>query len=153
MKYKLFTTKISMLKSAFRMCFLLALFVQKIQNSTKIHLGCIEMPISENQEDLNSIFRSGTRRTSKMPKSITFKTKIGMSSNFVNNNFYGSARKAKRWVKLVIQMAEQHFQHHTLDTKVKLKIMEYETYRMNGHATEQNIEELQFVKESTRDHL
>ena len=105
------------------------------------------MPISEIQKDLHFLFRPGMRRTSKTPRSITFKTDLGLSQNFVN--IFGSVGKARSWVLRIFKLAREHFQHYTLHTKVEIEIIDKRIYKLNGQATEKNIEKLQYYRKKT----
>ena len=99
-------------------------------------MQCIESPTPKNQQDLKSIFRSARKRPTRLPRSVTFKTDIGLSAKLVNE--LGGRRKAYKWVDEVIKLAREQFHLKSLHTKVRIRVMEKKVYRI----TNPNIDDL-----------
>ena len=136
-----------MFKLTFTICCLFGFTLQEVQNSLKQQATCNEMPESKLEAEISPSFRSGQRGRTEVPKSITFKTDIGLSQDLVKQ--FKTEKKAKKYIRKVIEHVNKLFQHKSLETKVIIKAIKWEVRNKDFHATEQNLENLN--KEKNRE--
>ena len=103
-------------------CFLNGLLGNQTKQENENFVQCIELSSPKKQQDLESKCRAERKRPTRISRTVTFKTDIGLSEKLVNQ--LGGTIRAYNWVNQVIKIAKKHFQHRSLKTKVYIKVME-----------------------------
>jgi len=98
-------------------CLLVGLTYQK--EMQKNDTASLQEP-NQNPKQQDNLLRR--KRWTNLPSRITFRTEIAMTRRMLNE-FNGNKRRAEKWVRAKVRDANNAFNHHTLDTKVTIKVM------------------------------
>merc|ERR1711910_100265 len=126
--------QLKMLTRTVLVCFLVSLSYQKeIQkNDTDSLQGLYPNPKPEKY-----LLRS--RRSTHLPRRLTFQIGIAITKRLLNE-FNGDKRRAEKWVRSKVRDANKRYKHHTLDTQVRIKVVNERNIKIveeNMHYTDQ----------------
>merc|ERR1711942_515253 len=109
--------QLKMLTRTVMVCLLVTLAYQKaIQKNHTISL----QESNQNPRKHENLLRG--RRSTNLPPRITFRTEIAMTRRMLNQ-FNGNTRQAENWVRAKVQNANRIYKHHTLHTKLTIKVV------------------------------
>merc|ERR1711942_565856 len=98
---------------------------EQLKMLTRTVMVCFLVTISLQESNKNprqqeNLLRG--RRSTNLPPRITFRTEIAMTRRMLNQ-FNGNKRQAENWVRAKVQNANRIYKHHTLHTKLTIKVV------------------------------